>query len=468
MSIYQSSADKKMAYLEDQPISHSKTSTHTFPVNHTTTPPKNLKVWVEGYGCTSSLGDSETIRGLLKEGGYGLGKNEIQSSLNIIVTCSVKDTTEHRMLHRISELVNTGKPLVVAGCLPKANKDLIEAKFPSASLLGPQALDNTLDAVKKAVEGQRAIMLQDSGTNKILLPRLRLNPIVSIIEIASGCISLCSFCQTKLAKGQLKSHRIGDIARRIRNDVQEGCKEIWLSSTDNGCYGRDIGSDLVDLLESCVAVRGDFKIRIGMMNPMHLPALKKRLIRILSDDNNIFKFLHIPIQSGSDSVLRKMMRGHTSKTFVDVVKEVRAEIPAMTLATDVIVGFPTETEEDFRRTLEVVEITEPDIINISKYSARPGTKAARLKKLNSELVKERTKTMHTLANKIGLKRNSRWLKWEGEIVIDSRETKRLGGRNYAYKPIHIATSDDESVRLGDNLFVRIEGNTSHVLTGTII
>jgi threonylcarbamoyladenosine tRNA methylthiotransferase CDKAL1 len=468
MSIYQSSADKKMAYLEDQPISHSKISTHTFPVDDTATPPKNLKVWVEGYGCTSSLGDSETIRGLLKEGGYGLGKNEIQSSLNIIVTCSVKDTTEHRMLHRISELVNTGKPLIVAGCLPKANKDLIEAMFPSASLLGPQALDKTLDTVKKAVEGQRAIMLQDSGTNKILLPRLRLNPIVSIIEIASGCVSLCSFCQTKLAKGQLRSHRIGDITRRIRNDVQEGCKEIWLSSTDNGCYGRDIGSDLVDLLESCVAVRGDFKIRIGMMNPMYLPALKKRLIRILFDDNNIFKFLHIPLQSGSDLVLRKMMRGHTSKTFVDVVKEIRAEIPALTLATDVIVGFPTETDEDFRRTLEVVEITEPDIINISKYSARPGTKAARLKKINSELIKERTKMMHTLANKIGLKRNSRWLKWEGEIVIDSRETKRLAGRNYAYKPIHIATSDDESVRLGDNLFVRIEGITSHVLTGSVI
>jgi MiaB-like tRNA modifying enzyme len=372
------------------------------------------------------------------------------------------------MLHRIGELVNTGKPLIVAGCLPKANKDLIEAKFPSASLLGPQALDKTLDTVKKAVEGQRAIMLQDSGTNKILLPRLRLNPIVSIIEIASGCVSLCSFCQTKLAKGQLRSHRIGDITRRIRNDVREGCKEIWLSSTDNGCYGRDLGSDLVDLLESCVAVRGDFKIRIGMMNPMYLPALKKRLIRILSDDNNIFKFLHIPLQSGSDSVLRKMMRGHTSKTFVDVVKEVRAEIPALTLATDVIVGFPTETDEDFRRTLEVVEITEPDIINISKYSARPGTKAARLKKLNSELIKERTKMMHTLANKIGLKRNSRWLKWEGEIVIDSRETKRLAGRNYAYKPIHIATSDDGSFLLGDNLFVRIEGITSHVLTGSVI
>ena len=457
-----------MTSLKDEPISHITGSTHTLPINHTSRPSKNVNVWVEGYGCTSSLGDSETIRGLLKEGGYRMGKNETQSSLNIIVTCSVKDTTEHRMLHRISELINTGKPLIIAGCLPKANRDLVEANFPSASFLGPQALDRTLEVAKKAVEGQRTIMLQDSGTNKILLPRLRLNPVISIIEIASGCISLCSFCQTRLAKGQLRSHRIGDITRRIRNDIQEGCKEIWLSSTDNGCYGRDIGSDLVDLLESCVAISGNYKIRIGMMNPMFLPALKTRLVRILSDDNNIFKFLHIPLQSGSDSVLRKMMRGHTSKTFIDVVMGVRAKKPEMTIATDVIIGFPTETDEDFGRTLQVMEKTEPDIINISKYSARPGTKAAKLKKLGSELIKERTKIMHTVANEIGLKRNARWLNWEGEIIVDSHDAQGLAGRNYAYKPIHIGTCFDESVRMGDKLFVRIEDITSHILTGVIV
>ena len=429
---------------------------------------QNMTIWVEEYGCSSSIGDSETIRGLLRSAGYKLGKSEIDSSLNIIVTCSVKDTTEHKMLYRINQLNNTGKPLVIAGCLPKANEYFVANKFPRASLLGPLTLNETVDVVKKTYAGQRTIALQDSGTNKILLPKLRLNPVIGVIEIATGCVSLCTFCQTKLAKGQLKSHRVGDITRRLKEDVQEGCKEIWLSSTDNGCYGRDIGSDLVDLLESCVAIRGDYKIRIGMMNPLFLPTLIKRLTRILSDDNNLFKFLHIPLQSGSDSILRKMKRGHSSKIYVHSVKELRGRIPELALATDVIVGFPSETDEDFDRTLEVVMETEPDVINISKYSTRPGTKAAKFKKLSSEIIKERTKKIHCLSNEIGLKRNSRWLSWEGEIVVDSRNLSELQGRNYAYKPIHVRCNDNEPVQLGDKLPVRIEGITSHVLRGRII
>jgi len=461
--------DKENLVFSDHKFGFERTNNpQTFTFSDRDIHSKNLKVWVEEYGCSSSIGDSETIRGLLKGGGYRLGKNEAEGALNIIVTCSVKDTTEHKMLHRIGELMKTGKPLIVAGCLPKANRDLVETKFPLASLLGPQSLNRTIDVVRKTAVGQKIITLEDSNTNKIQLPRVRLNPIIGIIEIASGCVSLCTFCQTKLAKGQLQSHRIGDITRRLKSDVEDGCKEIWLTSTDNGCYGRDIGSDLVDLLESCITIHGDFKIRIGMMNPMFLPALSKKLMKTLSSDNNLFKFLHIPAQSGSDSILRKMKRGHTSKVFVDAVKELRSKIPEITIATDVIVGFPTETDEDFLETIRVVKETEPDIINISKYSARPGTTAAKSKKIGSEIIKQRTKKMHNLANEIGLKRNTNWLKWEGAIIVDSHDTQGLQGRNYAYKPVHIGRYENKTVTLGDKINVRIEGVTSHILTGSIV
>ncbi len=467
LSLNESQAEKR-DYSENRVPSYTSNAPHAISLYQGNLAYKNLSVWVEEYGCSSSLGDSEAIRGLLERNGYGLGRSETESSLNIIVTCSVKDTTEHRMLHRISELISTGKPLIVAGCLPKANKKLVETRFPQVSLMGPQSLDKTVEVVRKTVAGQKAIALQDSDTNKIELPRIRLNPIISIIEIASGCVSFCTFCQTKQAKGNLQSHRIGDITRRLRNDVQEGCKEIWLCSTDSGCYGRDFGSDLVDLLESCATISGDYKIRIGMMNPLFLPALNKRLLNILCGDNKLFKFLHIPFQSGSNSILRKMRRGHSAKIFVNSVKELREKIPEATLATDVIVGFPTETDEDFDRTLEVVMNTQPDIINISKYGARPGTKAAELKKLSSELIKERTKKVHCLANEIGLKRNAQWMKWEGEIIVNSNDINGVQGRNYAYKPVHVMCHDNGSFRLGDRLFVRIEGITSHILTGRIV
>ncbi len=407
------------------------------------------------------------IIGLLKESGYHLGDNEMESSLSIIVTCSVKDVTEHKMLHRVGQLMKTGKPLIIAGCLPKANKKLLETKYPTVSLLGPHSINSTIKVVKSAISGERAVALEDSGSDKINLPKVRLNPVTSIIEIASGCMSACTFCQTKLAKGQLRSYRIGDILRQLRHDVNDGCKEIWLSSTDNGCYGRDIGSNLVELLESCIRINGEYKIRIGMMNPMFLSDMTDGLIQLFTDSDKIFKFLHIPVQSGSDVILRKMKRGHTAKIFVDAVKAFRDKIPEVTVATDVIVGFPFETKDDFERTLEIIRVTEPDIVNISKFGSRPGTMAAKFKKISSQIIKARSREMHMLVNNISLKRNSLWKEWEGEIIVNQSDIKWLQGRNYAYKPIHVLRSGSSQVQLGDKIKVKIQDFSSHMLVGRL-
>ncbi|HET7344794.1 MAG TPA: tRNA (N(6)-L-threonylcarbamoyladenosine(37)-C(2))-methylthiotransferase, partial [Nitrososphaeraceae archaeon] len=325
------------------------------------------KVWIESYGCSASKADSEMIAGLLENSGYELATNEDESSINLIVTCSVKDVTEHKMLYRIDRLSKLGKPIVIAGCLPKADRYRVESLSPSASLLGPHSIDKTVDVVNHAISGQKKVILEDSIADKINIPRLRLNPIISIVEIASGCMSECTFCQTKLAKGWIRSYRIGDIIRQIQNDIDEGCREIWLSSTDNGCYGKDIGSNLVELLTSCCKISGNYKIRVGMMNPMYLPNMIDDLVDVYVNNDRVFKFLHIPVQSGSDRVLRKMKRGHTVKIYRDVVKAFRSKIPEMTIATDIIVGFPSETEEDIQKTLTLLKETEPDIINCSKY-----------------------------------------------------------------------------------------------------
>ncbi|HET7149537.1 MAG TPA: tRNA (N(6)-L-threonylcarbamoyladenosine(37)-C(2))-methylthiotransferase [Candidatus Nitrosopolaris sp.] len=426
---------------------------------------KNMKIWVEAYGCTANMGDSEMISGILKESGYQLGDNERGSSMNIIVTCSVKDVTEHKMLHRVGQLMKTGKPLIIAGCLPKANKKLLETRYPTASLLGPHSINRTIDVVKSTISGRRAVALEDSVSDKINLPKVRVNPVTSIIEIASGCMSGCTFCQTKLAKGQLRSYRIGDILRQFRHDVNDGCKEIWLSSTDNGCYGRDIGSNLIELLESCIRVNGDYKIRVGMMNPMFLTDMTEKLAELFAESDRIFKFLHIPVQSGSDNILREMKRGHTAKRFVDAVKTFRSKIPRMSIATDVIVGFPSENMDDFERTIDIIKATEPDIVNISKYSARPGTTAAKFKKLSSQIIKVRSKQMHLLSNNIALKRNALWKGWEGEIIIDQSNSRWLRGRNYAYKPVHIARSPGCQIQLGDRTRVKVQEFSSHMLIG---
>ena len=278
------------------------------------------KIFVEAYGCSASFADSEMISGLIQNGGHTLVESSSESDLNIVVTCSVKDATANKMIHRIKSLKS--KPLVVAGCLPKAEKSTVEKFTENASMLGPNSLGQTLQVIDSTLHGKQQIALEDSDLSKVGLPKVRLNPAVGIVEIASGCMSECTFCQTKLSKGDLTSYRLGDIVRQVQTEIQDGCKEIWLTSTDNGCYGFDIGTDLPELVNSVAEIPEDFMVRVGMMNPMYMPRIKENLIESF-DNNKVFKFLHIPVQSGSNKVLNDMKRGHTSETFREIVKKVK-------------------------------------------------------------------------------------------------------------------------------------------------
>ena len=280
------------------------------------------KIWVEAYGCSASFSDSEMISGLIVNGGHTLAENSQDSDLNLIVTCSVKDSTATKMVHRIKE--SNSKPLVVAGCLPKAEQKTVEKFAENASLLGPNSIGKTLEVIKSTLNGTKIVALQDSDISKVGLPKIRLNNAIGIVEIASGCMSECTFCQTKLAKGELQSYRIGDIVRQINTELSDGCKEIWLTSTDNGCYGFDIDSDLPELVNAVSDIPEKFFIRIGMMNPMYMPRIRNNLLKTF-ESNKVFKFLHVPVQCGSDKVLNDMKRGHTAQTFRDVVEKFRAK-----------------------------------------------------------------------------------------------------------------------------------------------
>lgn len=391
--------------------------------------------WIEGYGCSANYADLEMITGQLKHEGYEMADSPNQASINLIITCSVKDATEHKMVHRIKKLSNTNKPLIIGGCLPAADRKLIEKVNPQASLMNPNSIHKTIDIVKSTIEGQRVIQLEKNNIEKVNLPRFRINPIISIVEIASGCLSNCSFCQTKLAKGELKSYRPGEILKHINTDISDGVKEIWLTSTDNGCYGLDIGTNLVELIRKCDKIDTQFKLRIGMMNPMYLEKIAKDLIEIYKKSDKIYKFIHIPVQSGSEKVLKDMKRGHTAKTFRKIVKKIREDIPDITIATDIITGYPSETESDFEDTINLINETEPDIVNSSKYSSRPGTSSFKLNKIDTQIVLERSQKIHKIIKTISHKRNSKWIHWEGDILLNEIEGSSIKGRNNFYKTI---------------------------------
>ena len=419
------------------------------------------KIWVEAYGCSASFSDSEMISGLIVNGGHTLADSSEESDLNLIVTCSVKDATAAKMVHRIKE--SNSKPLVVAGCLPKAEQQTVEKFAENASLLGPNSIGKTLQVIKSTLDGQKMIALDDTDITKIGLPKIRLNTAIGIVEIASGCMSECTFCQTKLSKGDLKSYRIGDIVRQVKTEISDGCNEVWLTSTDNGCYGLDIGSDLPELVNAVSEVDKQFFIRVGMMNPMYMPKIRDGLLKSF-ESNKVFKFLHVPVQSGSNKVLNDMKRGHTEKTFRDITNEFRKKFERFTISTDVIVGFPTETEEDFEDTLNLLENTKPDIVNLSKYSQRPGTSAAEMKQIDVTEVKRRSKITYELINRISEKNNKNWIGWEGQVIFDEEHEEQIRGRNFAYKPIFVK----EKPKIGQISTVKIIDATTHSLIGQIV
>ncbi len=418
------------------------------------------KIFVEAYGCSASFADSEMISGLVQNGGHTLVEDPSQSDLNVVVTCSVKDATANKMIHRIKSL--KAKPLVVAGCLPKAEKDTVERFAENASLLGPNSLGQTLQVINSALKGRKETALEDSDLSKVGLPKVRLNPAVGIVEIASGCMSECTFCQTKLSKGDLVSYRLGDIVRQVKIEISDGCKEIWLTSTDNGCYGFDIGTDLPSLVNAVAEIPEDFMLRVGMMNPMYMPRIKEELVKSF-DNDKVFKFLHVPVQSGSDKVLHDMKRGHTASTYREIVQKVRDRFEDFTISTDIIVGFPSETEEDFEKTVKLIDETRPEVVNLSRYSARPGTKAAGWEQIDVGEVKRRSKGIFEQISKITLKNNQKWIGWTGRVLFDERTDEGIKGRNYAYKPIFVK----DSVDIGQTAVVEITGATVSGLVGKI-
>ncbi len=421
-----------------------------------------MKVYAEVYGCSANKSDFELAMGLLKQNNFEIVSDASQADINVIFTCAVKGPTVNRMINRINKLKS--KPLVVAGCMTKTEKEVIERLAPEASLIGPNNVADIVQAVQSVMQGKKFVAL-NGISKKPNLPKLRLNKVIDIVQISTGCLSFCTFCATKLARGNLHSFRPNDIREAVKQALNQGCKEIWLTSQDSSAYGRDINVSLADLLTSINNLPGDFMVRVGMMNPLHFKKQElKELVKAFSLPK-IFKFLHLCVQSGSNKVLQDMKRGYTKEDFISYVEAFRQEIPEITLATDVIVGYPTETEQDFEQTYELIKEIKPDIVNISRFWARKGTEAAKLKKLPDEVVMARSKKMYKLVRKIALQRNKKWIGWQGKALVD--EIGKQGtvmARNYAYKPIVL--QGDESL-LGKFVEVKIKQAKSNYLIASL-
>jgi len=355
------------------------------------------KVHIETYGCAANQADSEFIAGILKNAGFDAADSEKDADVVILNTCVVKTPTENRIVRRMQSIAASGKPLVIAGCMSKTSQCRIEAIAPRASIVGPDSLSHVAEAAEAALAGRKAVFVDDERATKPGLPRVRRKAELGIIPIAIGCLGACSYCTTRFARGRLHSYPIDCVVAEAKALAADGCNKIWLTSEDSSCYGLDIGTDLAELVVAVSKVPGDFKIRVGMMNPTYIRDAKmlKALIAAYKHPK-VSKFLHVPVQSGSDRILKLMKRGYTVADFEKIVTAFRKEIPNIYISTDIIVGFPNEQNSDFELTVGLVKRMKFDKVNLSKFGARPGTEASKMGQLGTETINERSKILHGL------------------------------------------------------------------------
>ncbi len=423
------------------------------------------KIYSEAYGCSANMQDSNIMLGLLAQNGFVVVDSPSEADLNLITACAVKTPTVNKMMHRIRELSKTDKPLVIAGCISKIDKEreLAEKINPKASFVGPDAITEIVNVANDTLRGKKVSILERTGKEKANLPHLHANSVIDIVEINSGCLSNCAFCASKLARGNLFSYRPHAIREQIKSAVSEGCKEIWLTSQDSGAYGRDIDTNLADLLESVNKMDGIFFVRVGMMNPLHFKKVDLHNLIESYKGEKIFKFLHLCLQSGSNNVLKIMKRGYEVEDFVYYANKFRKEIPDMTLLTDIIVGHPGESDENFKETVKILKKVKPDLSIVSRFGSRPGTEAEKMKQIPTSAISERSKILHELVRKISLERNQKWKNWKGKILIDEKVKGGVQGRNFAYKSIVV----NESLPLGSVVDVSVKKVFSNFLVGKI-
>jgi len=398
------------------------------------------KVYGECFGCTLNRGEYYSALAQLEERGWDIVCDSEGADLCLIFGCVVIDKTERRVKKRIEDLKMRGGRVVVGGCL---------APFYDGEKIYPAFTKCDADGIEfRGVAGSSRIVAGVTG----------------IVPISTGCPLNCSYCATKLARGGLKSYPLDLVVGDVAECVRGGAKEIFLTSQDCGAWGIDSGGTIVDLVERISHLKGDFMVRVGMMNPAFVDG---SIIGKVFEQNHIFRFLHVPLQSGSDEVIARMNRLYTVEGFISTVAEYRRRFGDGVLSTDVIVGFPGETAGDFRKTVETVEEIRPDVLNITRFSHRPGTKAYEMDdRIHGRIAKERSRYLTSLAKRIGAEINSRWIGEKVKVLITEKgkegKEKEWMGRTVNYKPVVL---DGEDGGLGKWVKTRICDITSSYLIG---
>ncbi len=334
---------------------------------------RGRSVYIETYGCRYNFGDTAKLVEVLRHHDCTIVEDPAEAEAIIVNTCTVVGPTERRILRRLAGFGDN--ELYVTGCLSQVQREAILAVC-SPTIISPETIHDLYRSVATVAGGG-----------------------VGIVQLAQGCAGKCSYCITRLARGPLKSFTEEEILSQVRAFVQAGTHEIQLTAQDVSAWGMDIGHTLPELLRSLDKIPGRHCIRVGMMNPCTVREQTRDLIDAFAGDH-IFKFIHLPVQSGSDAVLDNMNRGYTVAEFEDIVRSFRKRYPQITVVTDMIVGFYGETPADFSASLALVRRVKPAKVNVTRYSRRPFTPLFREKDYPDHVKKDRSRILNSVAEEV--------------------------------------------------------------------
>ena len=432
---------------------------------------------VDTYGCQQNESDSERIRGYLSEMGFGFTQDEFAADIVVINTCAVREHAEMRVLGNVGALNHSKKAkpeqiICICGCMVQQPHmaEKLKHSYPIVNLVfGPHELWRFPELLEQTLSRKKRVFAVAPGDGSIAEgePRQRDGWPKAWLSVMYGCNNFCSYCVVPYVRGRERSRRPEEIVAEARRLVAEGYRDITLLGQNVNSYGRDLGgeTDFSDLLRMVNAIPGAFRIRFMTSHPKDAT---EKLFRTMAACEKCSHHLHLPVQAGSDRVLREMNRGYTAAQYLEKAALAQRYMPDLVLTTDIIVGFPGETDAEFEDTLRLVETVGYDAMFTFIYSPRVGTRAAAMPDPVSREDKQRNfDRLLELSNRISAEKHAAYVGTEQEVLVDgpSRAEGMLSSRTMNGRLVHLPGGEE---LIGQFVKVKITGSNTWALHGEML
>ena len=425
-------------------------------------------VYIETYGCQMNVADSELLFGLLGREGYVRTDDPAEADVMLVNTCAVRDNAEQRVIGRMGELQRhkrAGDVLGVVGCMAQRLGPALLERVPRVDVVvGPDAYRNLPDILTHATQGQRVTDTEfKSWEHYEDVPTARESGPTAFITVQRGCDYRCTFCIVPYTRGPERSRRLEDIVREAEALAGQGTTEVTLLGQTVNSY-HDGRHDFADLVRAVGSVDGIRRVRFTSPYPTEFTP---RVIEAMADTPTVCEHVHLPAQSGSNAVLRRMLRRYTRQRYLDVVAELRRAVPGITFSTDLIVGFPGETESQFEETLSLVSEADFDDAYTFRYSLRDGTPAVRLgDRVSDEVASSRLERLIDTVRANARRKNAARVGETHEVLVE-RPAKRGGFMLGRTRGNHLVLLDLPVEAAGEYHTVRLTGTTGSTFTGAV-